>query len=106
MRCAVGPEAKVQKAVIAHARLEGMLAIKLTMSGPLGVKGWPDFMILWKVLNGKSGIAFIEFKAPGKEPTALQLQKHAQMKDRGFIVNVVDDIEAGKALINSWLEMR
>jgi hypothetical protein len=47
----------------------------------------------------KDGVCqMIEFKAPRKQPTALQYAIHRQLKDHGFHVYVVSDFEQGKVL--------
>ena len=43
---------------------------------------------------------FIEFKGLGKQPTALQLAEHDEMRAVGLIVYVVDNYEAAKAIID------
>ena len=46
-----------------------------------------------------SVVMFVEFKAPGELPTALQAHTHAIMKNHGAVVHVVDSVEQGKALL-------
>jgi len=41
----------------------------------------------------------VEFKAPGKHPTKLQNHIHKKLKDVGFEVHVIDDIDRGKELL-------
>lgn len=59
----------------------------------MGVSGIPDF-----VGNGvrrPTGTPFpwaIEAKAPGKEPTPIQLERQAEMREAGWLVLVVDDV--------------
>ena len=43
---------------------------------------------------------FVEFKATGKHPTALQLKWLANLNDQGMAVAWCDDIERGKELID------
>jgi uncharacterized protein YcbX len=45
-------------------------------------------------------VMFLEFKSPGKKPTALQLDEHAAMRANGLIVYVVDNLDAAKALLD------
>ena len=51
-----------------------------------GTAGWPDRLIL--LPDGKVG--FVEVKAPGKEPRALQLHRHKQLRALGYLVFVLD----------------
>lgn len=54
-----------------------------------GTDGMPDRMVL---LPG-AHIAFVEVKAPGQKPRALQKRRHAQLRTLGFPVFVLDDPE-------------
>ena len=63
----------------------GGLALKFTSPGMAGV---PDRLLLFP--EGK--IAFVEMKAPGKHPTKLQRLRHAQLRDLGFRVYVIDSV--------------
>jgi hypothetical protein len=44
-------------------------------------------------------VAWIEFKAPGKRPTRLQLARHAALCKAGHRVFVVDSVEKGLAAV-------
>ena len=94
----MGPEARVQASVISYARGEDVVCIKLTMLGAIGVKGWPDFLLLY---HGK--VLFIEFKAPGAKATPLQLSRHEVLKRHGFKVVIVDNANEGKGLVDFHL---
>ena len=63
----------------------GGLALKFVSHGMAGV---PDRLLLFP--EGK--IAFVEMKAPGKHPTKLQRLRHAQLRDLGFRVYVIDSV--------------
>ena len=52
-----------------------------------GCDGMPDRMVL--LPNGKIG--FVELKAPGEKPRALQLARHRMLRKLGFLVFVLDD---------------
>lgn len=54
-----------------------------------GTSGWPDRIIL--LPDGKIG--FVEVKAPGKVPRALQVHRHEQIRKIGFKVYILDEIE-------------
>lgn len=54
-----------------------------------GSRGWPDRIVL--LPDGKIG--FVEAKAPGKGPRALQVHRHEQLRRLGFPVFVLDEIE-------------
>ena len=54
-----------------------------------GTDGMPDRMVLLP----EARIGFVEVKAPGQKPRPLQERRHAQLRDLGFIVFVLDDPE-------------
>jgi len=54
-----------------------------------GFDGMPDRLVL--LPGGKCG--FVEVKAPGKKPRALQLVRHEMLKALGFKVYVLDSKE-------------
>ena len=89
----MGPEAKIQSKVVRYARAQGVLAYKFNSDSHNGV---PDYLFLY------FGVLFIEFKAPGKKPTALQLAEHDKMRDRGITVHVCDNVDAGYRMIDTF----
>ena len=81
-------EQKFAKAV----KATGGIAPKFVSSG---FDGMPDRIVL---LQG-GRVAFVEVKAKGKKPTALQLQRHGMLRRLGFRVFVLDDAEQIGGLI-------
>jgi hypothetical protein len=80
-------ESAIEKAVTAHAKKLGWLSLKLSGAND---RGKPDRMYL------RRGVAvFVEFKAPGAKPTALQMKWLSTLADQGFMVAWVDSIEDG-----------
>ena len=51
-----------------------------------GTSGWPDRIVL--LPEGK--LAFVETKAPGKKPRALQEHRHQQLRKLGYKVFTID----------------
>ncbi len=88
-------EATIERAVCAYAKSRGVMAMKL--AGP-NQKGQPDRMFLY---NGK--VLFIEFKAPGKKPTALQMKWITDLWAQCFHAYACDSTELGKSYIDSFL---
>ncbi len=88
-------ESAIEKAVCDHARANGCMVMKL--AGP-NQKGQPDRMFL---KDGKA--LFLEFKAPGKKPTALQEKWMRQLREQGFHAYVCDNIENGIFNVSSIL---
>lgn len=84
-----------RKLVEAVTRMGG-LALKFTSPGMAGV---PDRLLLFP--NGK--IAFVEMKAPGKQPTKLQRLRHAQLRNLGFRVYVIDSSSGIEEAINATI---
>lgn len=76
-------EKQIEEKLRMEVKKRGGLCEKWTS----GTSGWPDRIILLK----DSPIAFIEVKAPGKVPRALQLHRHKQLRDLGFKVFVLDN---------------
>lgn len=75
-------EMKLARAV----RDAGGLALKLTCPG---FDGMPDRMVLFP--DGR--IAFVEVKAPGRKPGALQTARHGMLRRLGFRVCVLDGMK-------------
>ena len=88
-------ESTIERAVCAYAKAKGCLVMKL--AGP-NQKGQPDRMFIY---HGK--VLFIEFKAPGKLPTALQLMWLMDLHLHGAHVAWCDDIGKGKEMIQTIL---
>jgi hypothetical protein len=61
-----------------------------------GFDGMPDRLVL--LPGGKCG--FVEVKAPGKKPRALQRVRHEMLKELGFKVYVLDAIGQIEEIIN------
>ena len=82
-------ELKLVKAV----KSVGGLCIKFTSPGFDGV---PDRLVLLP----KGKIAFIELKAPGKKPRALQIRRMKQLSALGFACYVVDNMDVIKKVLD------
>jgi Holliday junction resolvase len=88
-------ESTIERAVCAYAKNKGCIVMKLSGQNQ---RGQPDRMF---ILDGK--VLFIEFKAPGKRPTALQERWIDDLRRQGMFATWCDDIEKGKGLINFFL---
>jgi len=89
-------EKTIEAAVCRHAKVRGCLAEKFTSPAKRSV---PDRLFT----TPKGCHFFIEFKAPGKKPTPKQAKDHNERRARGVSVYVIDDIAAGKAVIDEWV---
>jgi Holliday junction resolvase len=78
---------------------DGLTSIKLSTLGRYGTSGWPDRLVL-----APGGIAvFVELKAPGKEPTDLQLDRIQQLNDLGFNAGWCDNAEEAIARVRGFI---
>ena len=64
------------------------------------IKGLPDRMVLCK--GGYVG--FAEIKTTGKKPTKIQLYIHDKLKELGFEVFIIDDIECRDRAVSFFLK--
>jgi hypothetical protein len=86
-------EKEIERALATEVKKRGGLALKLVTPT---LDGMPDRLVLMP--NGKVG--FVEVKAPGLKPRALQSARHRMLRNLGFQVFVLDD----KAQIGGMLD--
>jgi hypothetical protein len=91
------PEAKLEAEVIAWARAQGILCLKLNL---MGNTGWPD-----RVFLHKGRVAFIEFKAPGRPcaPERNQLARIEELKGREFDVGIFNSSNTARTFLAAAL---
>lgn len=65
----------------------------------IGRKGAPD-----RVLMLNSNVWWLEFKAPGKRPSAQQASEHRRMRKMGMSVVVIDSLEANDTVIANLIK--
>ena len=75
----------IEKELVRAVKDKGVIAPKFTSPG---FDGMPDRLVL--LPGGRMG--FVELKAPGKKPRALQLARHRLLRRLGFKVYVIDEI--------------
>ena len=75
-------ESKLTKEV----KKRGGLCLKFISPNYAGV---PDRLILLAITK----IAFVEVKAPGKKPQRLQIKRHEELRQLGFKVYVLDNVD-------------
>ena len=85
-------EGKIEQAVMDYAKDNGFLVRKY--SSP-GVPGGPD-----RILFGHGTIFLMEFKTHDGKLSAEQKNEITRLKNHGVKVFVIDDICAGKQVIN------
>lgn len=84
-------ERRIEQRLVEQARKVGGVAIKWTAPAMRGV---PDRIVF--LPGGR--VIFVELKAPGRRPTALQCRVHEMLTGLGADVRVLDSLEAVDAL--------
>ena len=88
-------EKDIEREVCLYAKSLGIESRKFTSPQRRSV---PDRIFFL----GDGRCAFIEFKRLGEKPTEGQLREHEWLRDRGQDVWVVDDVEIGKQVADTW----
>jgi hypothetical protein len=91
-------EKEIEKIVCDYAKTKGYEVYKFSSPNRVGV---PDRMFI----GPGQQLFFIEFKAPGKRPTAVQNREAKKIALCGFKVWLIDNPDDGKALIDQRVEM-
>ncbi len=47
-------------------------------------------------------IRLVEMKADGKKPTPGQCREHERLREQGFAVDVIDNVEMGKGMVDAF----
>lgn len=87
-------EKVIEQHLVAAVKATGGLCLKLVCPG---FDGMPDRIVL--LPGGR--IAFVEVKAPGQQPRALQVSRHGLLRRLGFQVFVLDDDAQIGGLLNA-----
>ena len=77
-------EKEIEKKLVQSVKARGGMAPKLVCPGIIGM---PDRLILM----GGGKVGFIELKASGMKPRAIQVSRHQALRALGFKVFVLDD---------------
>lgn len=85
-------ESKLTKEV----KKRGGLCLKFISPNYAGV---PDRLVLLAIAK----IAFVEVKALGKKPRRLQIKRHKELRQLGFKVYVLDNVDDIGGIINDLL---
>jgi hypothetical protein len=90
-------ESRIESRFVEHAKKRGAAAYKFTSPNRRSV---PDRLVL-----APGGVMFfIEFKAPGQEPTPAQYREHEKLRTLGFEVYVIDTPGDGEVLLNMKMD--
>lgn len=90
-------ESKIEKKLVSLVRKSGGECLKFVSPGMAGV---PDRIVMMP----KGRLYFVELKAPGEEPRALQMAVHDRFKRLGFPVTVIDSMEGAEAFVGALEE--
>ena len=98
-------ESEIENRVCRYAKSKGIRHRKYTSPSYRSV---PDRM-LWLPSTPRRDqlvpiVFFIEFKRKGKKSTDAQLREHERLREDGFVVYVVDNIDEGKRIIDVWAD--
>ncbi len=86
-------EREVEHTLVTEAKKRGGIAPKFVSPG---LSGMPDRLVL--LPDAKMG--FVELKAPGKKPRALQEKRHRDLRNLGYRVYVLDKAEKVKEVLD------
>lgn len=86
-------EKRIEQKLVATVKKMGGICPKFVSPG---LDGIPDRLVL--LPGGK--LAFVEVKAPGKNPRPLQRVRHEMLRRLGFAVYVLDDIKKIGAMLD------
>lgn len=87
-------ESTIEKKVCDYAETKGWVHYKFVTPGRCAA---PD-----RILGRKGFAFFIEFKKTGEKPTKHQIWFHNKLRDKGFEVYVIDNVDEGKKLIDKF----
>lgn len=88
-------ERDVEKSVKRYAESKGWLTRKWTSPGHTFVCDQ-----IFIIPGGQ--VVFVEMKRPGGKCTAGQLREHEKLRAMGCHVYVIDSVEAGKKMVDSY----
>lgn len=92
-------EKHIEAKVCEYAKSKGVLVYKFTSPARAAV---PDRLFI-----SPSGVVwFCEFKRPGAKPTPAQEREHVRLREAQVSVFVVDDVEQGKAMVDTMTDKR
>lgn len=77
-------EKNIEKKLVKAVKAEGGMCPKLVSPG---MDGMPDRMVLLP----EAHVGFVEVKSPGEKPRPLQVRRHEQLRELGFLVSILDD---------------
>ena len=89
-------EKQIEEKVNTYAKEQGFLVYKFTSPQRAAV---PDRLYI----TPRGKVFFVEFKREGQKPTPAQQREHDRLREQGVTVFVIDNVTAGKTMVD---EMR
>ena len=89
-------EKQIEEKVNTYAKEQGYLVYKFTSPQRAAV---PDRLYI----TPRGKVFFVEFKREGMKPTPAQDREHERLREQGVRVFVIDNVQAGKDMVD---EMR
>ena len=86
-------EKVIERKVCEYAKSKEVIPYKFTSPNRMAV---PDRLFV--APGGR--IWFVEFKQLGKKPTPAQVREISRLEAQGCVVFVIDNVDAGKAMID------
>jgi Holliday junction resolvase len=90
-------ESALEAKIVKYCRENGILTYKFSSPSQRGV---PD-----RVMMKDRRVMFMEVKAPGKTPTALQLHEIEKIRKSGVVASWVDSFINAKALLDFYFDL-
>jgi hypothetical protein len=91
-------EKQIETAVCDYAKTKGILTYKFTSPSRAAV---PDRLFI----NKHGTVWFCEFKRQGAKPTAAQYREHERLRGHEVSVFVIDNVVAGKAMVDYMVDV-
>lgn len=95
----MGQESQIEKSVSDYARRKGCYTRKFSSPAHRGV---PDRLFI----TPAGAVFFIEFKAPGEEPTPAQWREINIIRKNNGNAHWADSVETGVEIVNSYLRIK
>lgn len=95
-------EKEIEKRGGDYARDRGQAEYKFTSPGRAAVPDRLHLAPIPEILRPivAKYIRFVEYKRGGQKPTVPQQREHARLRDMGFVVEVVDNVDDAKRITN------
>jgi len=86
-------EKQIEERVGTYAKEQGFLVYKFTSPQRAAV---PDRLYI----TPRGKVFFVEFKREGMKPTPAQQREHERLREQGVMVYVIDNVTAGKSMVD------